>query len=55
MISTDFFAYGHHWNHGDKVTIDVFDKQFDGIIRVTELKVKDGVEEVTGRVLHTGT
>ncbi len=55
VLSTDFFFYGHHWNHGDKVTIDVFDKQFDGIIRVTELKVKDGLEEVTGRVLHTGT
>ncbi len=55
VLSTDFFFYGHHWNHGDKVTIDVFDKQFDGIIRVTELKVRDGLEEVTGRVLHTGT
>jgi hypothetical protein len=55
VLNSTFFSYGQHWGHGDKVTIDVFDKQFDGIIRVTELKVKDGLEEVTGRVLHTST
>ncbi len=55
IISSSFFNYGQHWYHGDRVTMDVFDRQFDGIVRVTELKVKDGLEQITGRVLHTGT
>jgi hypothetical protein len=55
IVQTQYFVYGLNWGHGDKVTFDAFDRQFDGIIRVTELKVKSGVEEITGRVLHTAT
>jgi hypothetical protein len=37
------------------VKIDVFGKQFEGIIRVTELKLEGGEETITGHVLHTST
>jgi hypothetical protein len=49
------FTYGRHWGHGDKMRVDVFGRQFDGIIRVTELRIRDGEEEVTGTILHIGT
>jgi hypothetical protein len=55
IVSRPGFQYPNNWNHGDRVKIYVFGKQFEGIIRVTELKLEGGEETITGHVLHTST
>ena len=55
ILSTMDNRYGLDWFHGDKVTIDVFDTQFDGVIRLTKFDLKGGKETVTGRVIHSAT
>ncbi len=51
IISTPTTSYGLHWFHGDKVTIDYQDIQFDTIIRAVSISVDgDGKETIAARV-----
>lgn len=49
ILDTETSPYQVAWNHGDKVTVFYGTKTFDEVIRVTEVRVQNKKETITGQ------
>lgn len=49
ILDTETSPYQRAWNHGDKVTVFYGTKTFDEVIRVTEVRVVNKKETITGQ------